>query len=187
MSALSPPPGGLPSPGLPPDHVGLGCLGMAPSPPTMHHLGEGRGLGTQAGSPSPPSGCWPFKAAGCQGLSPGDPEGRAWSGTRSPFSCHLRAAHRPAWGGRRGADRQRQGGQGWAEQRSGQGERQRHRDTEREAAGHAEACGPPAPTRLQPPKLLLDPAEPGVARQHQRPLGPKWGSWDILGRPLTHP
>lgn len=50
------------------------------------------------------SGCWPFKAAGCQGLSWGDPKGRVWSGTRGPFSCCccLRAAHRLAWGGRQG-------------------------------------------------------------------------------------
>lgn len=48
------PQAGLPSPGLPPDHVGLGCLGMAPSPLTTHHLGEGRGLGARAVSPSLP-------------------------------------------------------------------------------------------------------------------------------------
>lgn len=55
-------------------------------------------LGSKAASLLPLlSGHWPFKAAGCQGLSRGDPKGRVWSGTRGPFSCcchlRLRAAH----------------------------------------------------------------------------------------------
>lgn len=174
----------------PSDHVGLGCLDtMLPAPTPTHalqffHLWEvgGWGLGAkQSPPPFPFLGHWPFKPAGCQGLSWSDPKGRVWSGTRGPFNCccRLRAAHGLAcWPGVvRGGD--------WP----GPGERdQGLRQTETEthmgrliawAASlatlvplHQGFEAGLLPARLQP---RLDPAEPGTCSPAPKLSRPKEG------------
>lgn len=57
---------------------------MQPNTPPQHR-------GTPFSHPAFPLGRWPFKGAGCPGLSPGDPKGRVWPGTRGSFSCLLPA------------------------------------------------------------------------------------------------
>lgn len=96
-----------------------GCLGTAVPPPAQRasqvcRLWEGCGLGVEAAPLLPLlSGHWPFKAAGCQGLSQGYPKGRVWSGTRGPFSCCTLlpppGSPQAGLGGRRGGAWQRQG------------------------------------------------------------------------------
>lgn len=127
MSALSPPPGGLPSPGLPPDHVGLGCLGMAPSPPTMYHLGEGRGLGTQAALPPLPLGAGPLRQRAARAC----PRVTLRGGRGQEQGAHSAATSgqptgRPGVGGgeQTGKGRETRGG------RSRDRDRERDRDTE---------------------------------------------------------
>lgn len=95
------------APRPPSDHVRLGCLDDAcPPPPPRMHFSSFSIFGRLGGGaweqrwppPFPFSGHWPFKPAGCQGLSWSDPMGRVWSGTRGPFNCCCRlAAHRLAW------------------------------------------------------------------------------------------
>lgn len=138
MRAPSSPPGRATQPGVQPsDHMGLGVSGCGALPPRpaqqFFHLWEGWGLGVQA-VPLPPllSGSWPFKAAGCQGLSRGDPKGRVWSGTRGPFSTAAASGQPAGWGGRLGGDdkgRERLG-IGRAET-----DWERNRETEGETAG----------------------------------------------------
>ena len=173
----------------PSDHVGLGCLDMMlPAPTPTHALqflylweAGGWGLGAkQSPPPFPFLGHWPFKPAGCQGLSWSDPKGRVWSGTRGPFNCccRLRAAHRLAWGGE-GRRLARTRGE-----RSG-AETETETQTGRLMAWAASLAtlvplhqGFEAgllPAKLQP---RLDPAEPGTCSPAPKLSRPKGG---ILG------
>lgn len=159
-----------------------------PPPPQRRHFSSsifgrlGGGAWEQSGGPllSPFSGHWPFKPAGCQGLSWSDPKGRVWSGTRGPFNCccRLRAAHRLAWVVR-GGD--------WP----GPGERDRGlRQTKRQRPRQGDSWPglhllPPCfhhikglrPAYSQPgcsPNLIQLSLAP--AHQHPNSLGPKEGS-----------
>lgn len=167
-----------------------------PPPPPRRHFSSsifgrlGGRAWEQSGGPllSPFSGHWPFKPAGCQGLSWSDPKGRVWSGTRGPFNCccRLRAAHRLAWGGE-GRRLAKTGG----ERPGVETDKETETQTGRLWASAASLASlvPPhqgfeaglLPARLQP---QLDLAEPGTCSPAPKLSRPKGG---ILGHSKRGP
>lgn len=163
-----------------------------PSPRTiLREAWLGRTCGLSLPSPL---GAGPLRqqaARACPGVTPRGGRGQE-QGAHSAAASGQPTGQPEVGGGEQAAKAGRPG-VGRAE-RGTRRETETQRQRDRKEDGWSRLClslpevwGSHAPARLQPPKLLLDPAEPGVAHQHRSPLGPKWGSCNILGRPLTHP
>lgn len=128
----------------PSNHVELGVSeygALLPHHAHQFHLWEGWCLGAKAFSLLPlPSGCWPFKARACPGVTrrggcgweQGAHSAAAAAATRLGRSRCLRAAYRLAWDGRWEGNWQRQGETWGRQRRQGLGERQRDRPRDRE-------------------------------------------------------
>ena len=197
-----------PSPGRPPQPQALrlttwawGCLGVAvpptasPPPPTPGRLSSLGGVWLGGGGgPSPFSflfslGTGPLRqqaARACPGVTPRGGCGQEQGAHSAAAATSGQPTGWPGWeAGRRLAKAGTRGGQS---KRQALGERQRQRDTETPGLlaapppwfswiGRLRLTQPPA--RRQPPKVLLDPAEPGV-----HSLAPK--SYNPKGRILGH-
>ena len=185
-----------PAPGPPSDYVGLGVSGCgspptaSPPPPTPGRLSSLGGVWLGGGGgpsnfllPLLP-GHWPFKAAGaraCPGVTPRGGCGQEQGAHSAAAATSGQPTGWPGWeAGRRLAKAGTRGGQS---KRQALGERQRKRD--REPTPGLLAAPPPwfswigrlrltqPPARRQPPKVLLDPAEPGVHSLAPKSCNPK--------------
>lgn len=178
MRALSPPPGQPPQPRPAPGHVVFGVSGYGTLPPHQAPSWEGGAWAHGGGLPPLPSGCWPFKAAAARAC-PRVTRGEGVVRNKEPIQLlppGSPQAHRQpgVGGGEAGSSPAKAGRPGVGSAGTGTGRETGPRG--RGGRGHGWSrlplrCGARPPHRLQPPKVLLDPAEPGIAHQH--PLGPK--------------
>lgn len=160
---------------------------MAPPP----HFREGWGLG--GGGPSPPFslGAGPLRqlaARACPRVTPRP----GVAGNKGPIQLPLPPPGSPRGPG--GGEEPAQAGGGDQERH-----RDRHRDRDRQEGTPSAAPPPPRappgqrlqadspPLRLQPPTVLLDPAEPGARSPAPKSSRPQEGDLGHLGRSLTPP